>query len=359
MAAVEFRNVRKSFGPVEVIKGVDVRIEDNEFAVFVGPSGCGKSTMLRMLAGLEKPTSGKVLIDGEVVNDRRPVDRGIAMVFQSYALYPHMSVYENMAFGLEQVRTPKAEIDRRVREAAGMLQIGELLQRRPKELSGGQRQRVAIGRSIVRQPRAFLFDEPLSNLDASLRSQMRVELGALHERLRTTMIYVTHDQIEAMTLADRIVVFNDGRIEQIGSPQEVYERPNSRFVAEFLGSPRMNVTDCTVESGSGSVTCAFADGQRVPLKFANTSAFAGRATWVGVRPEDLSIAAPDVQGLAGMVKHVEYLGNELLVYIVFPFGKTMVLKSTTDSAVRVGQSLSVQLRENGLHFFDRDGLRLN
>ena len=248
MASVELKNVAKSFGKVEAVRDVSLTIADRELVVFVGPSGCGKSTLLRMIAGLEEITSGELLIGGKPMNTVAAADRGIAMVFQSYALYPHMTVAENMGFALKMLGTDKAEIDRKVAEAAGVLQIEELLGRKPKELSGGQRQRVAIGRAIVRKPDVFLFDEPLSNLDAGLRAQMRVEIARLHERLQTTMIYVTHDQVEAMTLADRIVILNKGRIEQQGSPLELYEKPANRFVAGFLGQPKMNFIPTVVRS---------------------------------------------------------------------------------------------------------------
>ena len=241
MADVRLPGVKKRVGAVEVLKGVDLEIADGEFVVFVGPSGCGKSTLLRTIAGLEEITEGEIAIGGRRVNDLSPSDRGIAMVFQSYALYPHMTVRENMAFGLKLAKTDKAEIDRRVTAAAETLNITDYLDRKPKALSGGQRQRVAIGRAIVREPQVFLFDEPLSNLDAALRVRMRYEFASLHERLKTTMIYVTHDQIEAMTLADRIVVLSAGRIEQVGAPMELYEHPKNLFVAEFIGSPKMNL----------------------------------------------------------------------------------------------------------------------
>ncbi|NJM43209.1 MAG: ATP-binding cassette domain-containing protein [Brachymonas sp.] len=240
MSTLELSNIEKSFGSTQVIQGVDLKIAHGEFVVFVGPSGCGKSTLLRMIAGLDQPTHGDIRIDGERVNEIGAADRGCAMVFQSYALYPHMSVYANMAFGLENVKTPKAEIEAKVRDAAALLKLDALLERRPTQLSGGQRQRVAIGRAIVRDPKIFLFDEPLSNLDAELRVSMRAELSELHQRLGATMIYVTHDQVEAMTMADRIVVLRAGKIEQVGSPKELYERPANAFVAGFIGSPRMN-----------------------------------------------------------------------------------------------------------------------
>jgi multiple sugar transport system ATP-binding protein len=240
MATLELDKAVKRYGEAEIIHGVDLRVEDGEFCVFVGPSGCGKSTLLRMIAGLETISGGEIRIDGERVNERSAAQRGLAMVFQSYALYPHMTVRQNLAFGLENIRTPKPEIERRVAEAARMLQIEPLLAGKPRQLSGGQRQRIAIGRAVVREPKIFLFDEPLSNLDAELRVQMRVELGGLHDRLGNTMIYVTHDQVEAMTMADRIVVLRAGKVEQVGAPLDLYNRPANRFVAGFIGSPRMN-----------------------------------------------------------------------------------------------------------------------
>src|SRR6201994_2967372 len=264
MATLQLRALRKSFGPIEVIKGVNLDIEDREFVVFVGPSGCGKSTLLRMIAGLEEITSGDLMIDGKRVNRVGPADRGLAMVFQSYALYPHMTVRQNMGFALRLARVPKAERDSKVDAAARILQLEPYLERRPKDLSGGQRQRVAIGRAIVRQPKVFLFDEPLSNLDAALRGQMRIELSRLHEELNAAMIYVTHDQVEAMTMADKIVVLQAGRVEQVGSPLELYHRPANLFVAGFIGSPRMNLMEATaVEAGPAGTTVALPSGARI------------------------------------------------------------------------------------------------
>jgi multiple sugar transport system ATP-binding protein len=357
MAELVFESVRKSFGAVEVIKGVDLRIPDCEFTVFVGPSGCGKSTMLRMLAGLEQVTAGRIEIDGTVVNDMAPVDRGIAMVFQSYALYPHMSVFQNMAFALKQSRTPASEIETRVREAARSLQIEELLARRPKELSGGQRQRVAIGRAIVRQPKVFLFDEPLSNLDAALRSQMRVELRALHRRLATNMIYVTHDQIEAMTLADRIVVFDAGRIEQVGTPRELYERPRNTFVAQFIGSPKMNMLDCNVEAaGPREVRCTFHDGQVIAILVPDGKPVPpGRAS-LGVRPEHLVLNPGDGSGFAGTVTHVEYLGDELLAHVDLVLGVSVTVKRAADVDIHPGAPVRVGPVRAHCHLFDASGV---
>ena len=285
---VRLRGIKKSYGKVDVIHGIDLDIEPGEFVVFVGPSGCGKTTLLRMIAGLEDITAGDLTITGARVNDMPPSQRGVAMVFQSYALYPHKTVYENMAFGLKIAKVPKPEIDRRVKEASEILQITEYLQRLPKALSGGQRQRVAIGRSIVRDPKVFLFDEPLSNLDAALRTKMRVELKTLHRRLGATMIYVTHDQVEAMTLADKIVVLNKGYVEQVGKPLDLYNKPASLFVAGFIGSPQMNF-----------ITGDFAAQHK--------------ATTVGLRPEHLIVVADGP--IKGTLKHAEKLGNETFAYV--------------------------------------------
>ena len=285
---VRLRGIKKSYGKVDVIHGIDLDIEPGEFVVFVGPSGCGKTTLLRMIAGLEDITAGDLTITGARVNDMPPSQRGVAMVFQSYALYPHKTVYENMAFGLKIAKVPKPEIERRVKEASEILQITEYLQRLPKALSGGQRQRVAIGRSIVRDPKVFLFDEPLSNLDAALRTKMRVELKTLHRRLGATMIYVTHDQVEAMTLADKIVVLNKGYVEQVGKPLDLYNKPASLFVAGFIGSPQMNF-----------ITGDFAAQHK--------------ATTVGLRPEHLIVVADGP--IKGTLKHAEKLGNETFAYV--------------------------------------------
>ena len=286
MADVALSGIRKSFGATEVLKGVDLTIADGEFVVFVGPSGRGKSTLLRVIAGLEEADAGEVSIGGRVVNALSPSDRGIAMVFQSYALYPHMSVRQNMAFGLTLAKTDKAEIERRVMAAAQTLNIVDYLDRKPKALSGGQRQRVAIGRAIVREPEVFLFDEPLSNLDAALRVRMRYEFASLHERLKTTMVYVTHDQVEAMTLADRIVVLNGGVIEQVGAPMELYEHPRTRFVAEFIGSPKMNLIPAEViDGGASGATVRTSAGEVLRVGVDATAVQAGQSVLLGVRPE--------------------------------------------------------------------------
>jgi multiple sugar transport system ATP-binding protein len=307
MAEVEIRGVQKSFGPTKVIHGVDVSIGDGEFVVLVGPSGCGKSTLLRMIAGLEEITAGEIAIGGRVVNRVPPKERDIAMVFQNYALYPHMTVFDNMAFSLRLAKAPAEEMRSRVARAAQILGLGDLLERYPRQLSGGQRQRVAMGRAIVRNPRVFLFDEPLSNLDAKLRVQMRAEIKELHQRLRTTSVYVTHDQIEAMTMADRIVVMHDGRVEQIGSPLELYDRPANQFVAGFIGSPAMNFLRGVHRGQGREAWVELADGSRVPAP--QSSAAEGASVVLGVRPEHLSLAGPG-EGLEAQVAVVEPTGAD-------------------------------------------------
>ena len=310
-ASVSLRDVYKAFGDVKVIQGITMEIAPGEFVVMVGPSGCGKSTLLRMIAGLETITSGEIAIDGRVVNEVEPKDRNIAMVFQNYALYPHMTVFENMAYGLKILDVAKPDIEARVRKAAGILGLEKYLARRPRELSGGQRQRVAMGRAIVREPSVFLFDEPLSNLDAKLRVQMRAELQALHHRLGTTTLYVTHDQVEAMTLAERILVMNAGRAEQIGTPQEVYSTPATTFVAGFIGSPPMNLVKGRLDAAGARL--ADADGATVSLA-RPVPALGGREVLLGVRPEHLDVCAEADAMIAPEVDFVELLGSDLLVY---------------------------------------------
>ena len=338
MAELKLAGVTKSFGAVTVLHGIDLDIASGEFVVFVGPSGCGKSTLLRIVAGLEEISSGTFSIDGQIVNDRTPKERGIAMVFQSYALYPHMSVYDNMAFGLSLEKgTPKSEIDRRVREAASILQIDPYLDRLPKALSGGQRQRVAIGRAITRDPKVFLFDEPLSNLDAALRVQTRIEIAKLHDRMKgTTMIYVTHDQVEAMTLADRIVVLNKGRIEQVGSPMELYARPDNLFVARFIGSPAMNIVPASALSASLNLP--------------------GGTVHVGVRPEDLSLAEAGEGILSGTIKLIEPLGEVTLAYVDIGGGEEpVVVKLQGNRMLERGATVSLAADPGKLHAFDTQG----
>jgi multiple sugar transport system ATP-binding protein len=317
MASVQLRAISKSYGKdSSVIKGIDLTIPDGQFTVLVGPSGCGKSTLLRMIAGLEDITEGELAIGGRRCNDVAPAERGIAMVFQSYALYPHMSVADNMGFALKLAGMPKKEIARRVGAAAQVLQVEHLLGRKPAALSGGQRQRVAIGRAIVREPQVFLFDEPLSNLDAALRVQMRIELHRLHKSLKTTMIYVTHDQVEAMTMGEQIIVINDGRIEQAGAPVTLYERPANRFVAGFLGSPRMNFIDAKVHlAGKCGVTLLLPGGQRIEVAASGEQVLAGQGVTLGIRPEHIWLGkAGDANSVAATVALVEHLGDAMIVY---------------------------------------------
>jgi ABC-type sugar transport system ATPase subunit len=358
MADVNLIAITKSFGAVDVIKGVDLDIETGEFVVFVGPSGCGKSTLLRLIAGLEDITSGTMKIDGEVVNDVPPSRRGIAMVFQSYALYPHMTVYNNMAFGMRLARASKEEIDKRVRSAADILQLSHLLDRLPKQLSGGQRQRVAIGRAIVRNPKVFLFDEPLSNLDAALRVATRIEIAKLHEDMAgTTMIYVTHDQVEAMTLADRIVVLNAGKIEQVGAPMELYHNPANLFVARFIGSPAMNILPGTIEAVNGAASVrAEGGGEAIRVSTSIPSGSKGRPVTLGVRPEDLTLATG--HGLFnGKVMLVEKLGEVTMLYVDVPGAKEpIIVKLTGDVSVERGADVGLTTAIGNLHVFDENGI---
>ena len=344
MASLTLRNVRKRYEAAEVIHGVDLDIEDGEFVVFVGPSGCGKSTLLRMIAGLEEISDGSVSIGKTEVNDVAASKRGVAMVFQTYALYPHMTVYKNMAFGLKQAKTPADEIDRRVRAAADILQITDYLDRSPRHLSGGQRQRVAIGRAIVRDPKVFLFDEPLSNLDAALRVQTRLEIARLHERLKTTMIYVTHDQVEAMTLADKIVVLRDGVIEQVGSPIALYEKPQNAFVAQFIGSPKMNF---------------FA-----PSDLSNKAAKILGATLtedkqIGMRPEHMQVCKAADAVVTGTLELVENLGEVALVHLITETGASFIAKTEKPPKEAKGDAISFTILPELAHYFDKDtGQRL-
>jgi multiple sugar transport system ATP-binding protein len=354
MAGVRLTGVSKRFGPVEVLKDIDLEIADGEFVVFVGPSGCGKSTLLRTIAGLEEATAGQIEIGGRLVNDLSPADRGVAMVFQSYALYPHMTVRENMAFALTLAKADKAEIDQRVKAAAEVLGLTEVLGRKPKALSGGQRQRVAIGRAIVRQPEVFLFDEPLSNLDAALRVRMRYEFARLHEELKTTMVYVTHDQVEAMTLADRIVVLNAGRIEQVGAPLELYERPKNLFVAEFIGSPKMNLIPAeVVEAGADRAVVRTRAGERVAVT--TGGAAVGQAVTLGVRPEHLSLGG-DGDVIGGTAQFVETLGHATYAYVGRHGGETLTVQLPGDVRPATGDALS--LRVERAHLFDEAGMAL-
>jgi multiple sugar transport system ATP-binding protein len=354
MASIKMRNVHKRFAGTHVIKGVDLDIEDGEFCVFVGPSGCGKSTMLRLIAGLEDISSGDLFIGDKKVNTVAPSRRGVAIVFQSYALYPHMNVYENMAFGLKLAKQDKNEIEKRVKEAAKILQIDHLLHRLPKELSGGQRQRVAIGRAITRHPQVFLFDEPLSNLDAALRVQTRIEIAKLHERLGATMIYVTHDQVEAMTLADKIVILNAGIIAQVGAPLDLYHSPDNLFVAGFIGSPRMNFLPCKIEEADGSgATVALSDGARVRVPVDASRAKKGDAATLGIRPEHIRVQGASEPTVKGEVQLVEHLGEGSFLYIkTGVLDQNLVIKEEGDSAAQNGQNLGVIFPPESCHLFD-------
>jgi ABC-type sugar transport system ATPase subunit len=338
LSSVVLSDVRKAYGKAEVIHGVDLEVRSGEFMVLVGPSGCGKSTLLRMIAGLEEITDGLVSIGGKVVNELPASQRNLSMVFQSYALYPHMSVRRNLAFGLSNLRMPRDEIERRVAEAARILQIGELMERKPRQLSGGQKQRVAIGRAIVREPQLFLFDEPLSNLDAELRVQMRVELANLYNRLGTTMIYVTHDQVEAMTMASRITVLNAGNIEQVGTPYELYNFPRNRFVATFIGSPKMNLL-----AADGGGTADFG-ALGIPTEVAH----------VGIRPEHLMLGS----GIEGKVTLVEYLGSEIFVHLTLPSGQPLLVQADGKAQIKMGDTAQVSFDPKAAHYFGGNGQRV-
>ena len=357
MATLSLRELRKAYGPVEVIKGVSLDIADRELVVFVGPSGCGKSTLLRMVAGLEPITSGELQIDGKRVNEIGPADRGLAMVFQSYALYPHMTVRQNMGFALRLARVPKAERERKVAEAARVLQLDPYLERKPKDLSGGQRQRVAIGRAIVRDPKVFLFDEPLSNLDAALRGQMRIELSRLHEELAATMIYVTHDQVEAMTLADKIVVLQAGQVEQVGSPLELYHHPANLFVAGFIGSPRMNLLPATVAAAaSGGVEVTLSSGARVSVPADPGSVRPGDRVTLGVRPE--ALRPDDAGAIQGEVQLVERLGGLTLLHVAASGGEALTVQIDGGDATRAHERLGLSVVGGECHLFDGSGMVL-
>nr|WP_262416082.1 sn-glycerol-3-phosphate ABC transporter ATP-binding protein UgpC [Pseudomonas fluorescens] len=350
-------NVNKQLGGARILRDINLEIAAGEFVVFVGPSGCGKSTLLRLIAGLDSICAGDLLIDGRRVNDLEPRERGVGMVFQSYALYPHMSVYDNISFGLKLARTEKSSLRERVLKTAQILQLDKLLQRKPKELSGGQRQRVAMGRAMAREPDILLFDEPLSNLDASLRVQMRNEIARLHARLRSTMIYVTHDQVEAMTLADKIVVLNGGHIEQVGSPRELYERPASRFVAGFLGSPKMNFLPARLHApGETSLVDTPVLGMTA-LPFDSSNLAADASLSLGVRPEHLSLKA--AQGTAGVVvTGVEYLGSETYVHLDTGQDEPLICRCEVNAGWQAGDRVELQLDIDKIHLFDADGLAL-
>jgi multiple sugar transport system ATP-binding protein len=357
MADLSLRGIVKRYGALEVVHGIDLDIRHGEFVVFVGPSGCGKSTVLRMIAGLEDISGGELRIDGARINEVPPAKRGIAMVFQSYALYPHMTVYNNLAFGLQTAGEKKDVIDRRVRQAAKLLKIEDYLQRKPKALSGGQRQRVAIGRAIVREPRLFLFDEPLSNLDAELRVQMRVELSRLHADLGITMIYVTHDQVEAMTMADRIVVLKDGRIEQAGTPLELYNRPVNRFVAGFIGSPQMNFLDGTVAAtGAQGIEVRLGGGDVIRLPAGSPRLAPGEPLTVGIRPEHV---APADDGLPVHVTLIEQLGGNTVLYGALRNQQPLVVQVVGQSRIARGDTVHVRFPPESCHGFGTDGLALS
>jgi multiple sugar transport system ATP-binding protein len=375
MAKVELRGISKVYdGNIRAMDMANITVEDKEFVVFVGPSGCGKSTILRMIAGLEDITDGELLIDGELMNDVPPKDRNIAMVFQNYALYPHMSVYDNMAFALKIKKTPKAEIKQRLHEAAAILDIEQLLDRKPKSLSGGQRQRVAVGRAIVRNPKVFLFDEPLSNLDARLRVTMRAEISALHQRLNATMIYVTHDQTEAMTMADRIVVFNVGKIKQIGTPMHLYNYPSNKFVAGFIGSPPMNFINVKVVDEDADDLSVNAQGDNISagnilLDGGNfkinppaahkeyLSKYAGKEIWFGIRPEDLRFLETPAQenNIPLTVKVVEPLGAETMLRLQSAQTKEFVARVEPKHSFKLGDTANFQPNMEKAHYFDKDG----
>ncbi|RYG90282.1 sn-glycerol-3-phosphate ABC transporter ATP-binding protein UgpC [Loktanella sp. IMCC34160] len=348
MSAITLNNVIKRYGAVQVVHGVDLDIEQGEFVVLLGPSGCGKTTTLRMVAGLEDVSGGELSIGGRVVNDVAPKDRGVAMVFQNYALYPHMTVRQNMEFALRPMKLPKAEVDRRIGDTAEILGLSELLARRPAQLSGGQRQRVAMGRAMVRTPDVFLFDEPLSNLDAKLRTQVRWEIGKLHQRLGTTVLYVTHDQVEAMTLADKIVIMRDGHVEQVGTPEEVYGNPRTTFVATFIGSPSMNMIEARVDSGR---LVAAGLSAAIPARFADKVS-EGQAVTLGIRPVELKIASGDEPGaMQAQVEVTEYLGNEALLDLRVG-SHELVAEVPADQRADPGDMIHIRLNEAAIHLFD-------
>ena len=351
MARVELKNIKKSFDSTEVLHDINLTIEDHEFCVFVGPSGCGKSTLLRLIAGLEDIDHGQILIGGQCVNAQQPAKRGVAMVFQSYALYPHMTVYNNIAFGIRNIGS-KSLIKQKVHEVAEILKIDSLLDRKPKQLSGGQRQRVAIGRAIVRDPHVFLFDEPLSNLDAGLRVEMRMQIARMKSRLNKTMIYVTHDQVEAMTLADKIVVLQSGRIEQVGTPLELYNNPRNLFVAGFLGSPRMNFIPVKAEKGTGKKV-------KVTLPSSKTISIEAEAdksikkAILGIRPEQFTECSEKDSLISGKVRIVEHLGSEIYAYITLPkSSKSIMVRTAGDHPVKIGDMMHFTLNPEAAHLFD-------
>ena len=362
MARVSLKNISKSYGKTAVLQDINLEIEHGELVVLVGPSGCGKSTLLRVLCGLEDISSGELRIGEDIVNDLPPAQRGIAMVFQSYALYPHMTVYRNMAFGLKIHGEDKAQIDKRVRDAAKVLQIDHLLERLPRELSGGQRQRVAIGRAIVREPKLFLFDEPLSNLDAALRAKTRIELARLHKDLAATMVYVTHDQVEAMTLGDKIVVLHEGRVQQVGTPLTLYQQPTNRFVATFIGSPTINLLPARVIEVSGAgARLQLGNGSKALAAVDVSQLQVGESVEVGLRPEHCDVLAPGVApgaddtALDAEIMLVEHLGESNLLYLKMDDGQELIVRGDGNAEVRLGDSVIVRAPSSALYLFKSDG----
>ena len=361
MAEIQINSLNKSFGKTRVVRDITLSIKSRSFTVIVGPSGCGKSTLLRMIAGLEKVDSGEIKIAGKSVNDLPPKDRDIAMVFQSYALYPHMTVFNNMAFGLKLEKKSKSEIEKRVKEASRILQIENLLDRKPKQLSGGQRQRVAIGRAITRNPKVFLFDEPLSNLDAALRVATRIELANLHDSMPdATMVYVTHDQVEAMTLASQIVVLSEGKIEQIGSPLELYENPENLFVAKFIGSPAMNIIPIKILKTGANSTCKIADNIEIDLEANFRNSDKGKSLNLGFRPENLVLAKNNKNSFTANVLLVESLGEYALVYATIEdtsSNHSIIAKLLGTPKINKGDQVSFQIQNGKMHLFDEEGRR--
>lgn len=356
VAAVELKNISKRFGETAVIDNVSLTIQPKEFVVFLGPSGSGKSTLLRMIAGLETIDAGEILIDGNRVDQLPPGNRGVAMVFQHYALYPHMTVRQNLAFGLQNARVPNAEIDRRIAAAAAMLEIAQLLERKPTQLSGGQRQRVAIGRAIVKEPKLFLFDEPLSNLDAALRARTRVELARLHREMASTMIFVTHDQVEAMTLADRIVLLNDRRIEQIGTPMEIYTKPATEFVAGFVGTPKINLIPAGVTgAGDGKLRIELGEGFAFDAALDGDGKVPVGAVRLGIRPEQVKVTLQQDSQLKARAEVVERLGDRALVHAIMQDGATIVAEDSGTSALDHGDMVGLLIADARIHLFDEEG----
>ena len=360
MANLKIKNLQKGFEGLSIIKGIDLEVNDREFVVFVGPSGCGKSTLLRLIAGLEEVTGGTISLDGRDITEVSPAKRDLAMVFQTYALYPHMTVRKNMSFALDLAGVPKADVEKKVNEAARTLELAPLLERKPKQLSGGQRQRVAIGRAIVRNPKIFLFDEPLSNLDAALRVQMRLELARLHQELQATMIYVTHDQVEAMTLADKVVVLNAGKIEQVGSPLELYHHPINLFVAGFLGTPKMGFLKGKVSRlDSHSCEVSLNAGTRIQLPLSSPSLSLGSEVTLGIRPEHLNLAKPGECTLTVTADVGERLGSDTYCHVITACGEPLTMRIRGDMVSQYGEQLHLHLDSEHCHLFDAQGLAIS